>query len=65
MTKRMDRVKLQADLKKLQSYRSNLEAFKGNLENRASELSYELEVTGKYSVRQPAASQHSPGLVCI
>uniref|UniRef100_A0AAQ4R1Y0 Kinetochore protein NDC80 n=1 Tax=Gasterosteus aculeatus aculeatus TaxID=481459 RepID=A0AAQ4R1Y0_GASAC len=46
MTKRMDRVKLQADLKKLQSYRSNLEAFKGNLENRASELSYELEVTG-------------------
>ncbi|XP_037337790.2 kinetochore protein NDC80 homolog isoform X2 [Pungitius pungitius] len=46
MTKRMDRVKLQADLKKLQSYRSNLESFQGNLENRASELSYELEVTG-------------------
>ncbi|XP_054467134.1 kinetochore protein NDC80 homolog isoform X2 [Anoplopoma fimbria] len=48
MTKRMERVKLQADLKKLQSYRSNLESFKANLENRASELSDELETTGSH-----------------
>ncbi|XP_074526599.1 kinetochore protein NDC80 homolog isoform X2 [Halichoeres trimaculatus] len=43
MTKRMEKVKLQADLKKLQSYRSNLETFKANLENKASELKDELE----------------------
>ncbi|XP_068559668.1 kinetochore protein NDC80 homolog [Cebidichthys violaceus] len=48
MTKRMERVKLQADLKKLQSYRSNLESFKVNLENRASELSDELETAGSH-----------------
>ncbi|KAM9352279.1 kinetochore protein NDC80 homolog [Symphorus nematophorus] len=45
MTKRMERVKVQADLKKLQSYRSSLETFKANLENKASELSDELENT--------------------
>ncbi|TKS78612.1 Kinetochore protein NDC80 -like protein [Collichthys lucidus] len=43
MTKRMEKMKLQADLKKLQSYRSSLESFKANLENKASELSDELE----------------------
>ncbi|KAM6943866.1 kinetochore protein NDC80 homolog [Lycodopsis pacificus] len=46
MTKRMERVKLQADVKTLQSYRSNVESFNVNLENRASELSNELETTG-------------------
>ncbi|XP_061586004.1 kinetochore protein NDC80 homolog isoform X2 [Cololabis saira] len=45
MTKRMEKVKLQADLKKLQSYRSSLETFKANLENKASELADELETT--------------------
>ncbi|XP_042344333.1 kinetochore protein NDC80 homolog [Plectropomus leopardus] len=48
MTKRMERVKLQADLKKLQSYRSSLESFKANLEHKASELSDELESTGSH-----------------
>lgn len=43
MTKRMERVKLQADLKKLQSYRSSLDTFEANLENKASELNNELE----------------------
>ncbi|XP_072243926.1 kinetochore protein NDC80 homolog [Leuresthes tenuis] len=45
MTKRMEKVKLQADLKKLQSYRSSLESFQVNLENKASELTDELETT--------------------
>ncbi|XP_020496485.1 kinetochore protein NDC80 homolog [Labrus bergylta] len=45
MTKRMERMKLQADLKKLQSYRSSLETFQGNLENKDSELKDELETT--------------------
>ncbi|KAM4745074.1 kinetochore protein NDC80 homolog isoform 2-T2 [Anableps anableps] len=45
MTKRMEKVKLQADLKKLQSYRSNLESFTANLENKFSELTDELETT--------------------
>lgn len=48
MTKRMERVKLQADLKKLQSYRSSLDTFMTNLENKDSELNDELENTGKY-----------------
>ncbi|CAG5923616.1 unnamed protein product [Menidia menidia] len=48
MTKRMERVKLQADLKKLQSYRSSLESFKANLENKASELTDELETTASH-----------------
>ncbi|XP_060894852.1 kinetochore protein NDC80 homolog isoform X2 [Labrus mixtus] len=45
MTKRMERMKLQVDLKKLQSYRSSLETFQGNLENKDSELKDELETT--------------------
>ncbi|XP_017269183.1 kinetochore protein NDC80 homolog isoform X2 [Kryptolebias marmoratus] len=45
MTKRMEKMKLQADFKKLQSYRSSLESFKANLQNKASELSDELETT--------------------
>ncbi|XP_004072297.3 kinetochore protein NDC80 homolog [Oryzias latipes] len=45
MTKRMERVKLQADLKKLQSYRSSLDTFMTNLENKDSELNDELENT--------------------
>lgn len=48
MTKKMEKMKLQTDLKKLQSYRSSLESFKANLENKASELKDELETTGKY-----------------
>ncbi|XP_047446865.1 kinetochore protein NDC80 homolog [Mugil cephalus] len=45
MTKKMEKMKLQTDLKKLQSYRSSLESFKANLENKASELKDELETT--------------------
>lgn len=48
MTKRMERMKLQTDLKQLQNYRSSLESFKANLESKASELNNELEHTGKY-----------------
>ncbi|TNN80635.1 Kinetochore protein NDC80 [Liparis tanakae] len=48
MTKRMERVTLQADIKKLQSYRSSLESFKANQEARASELSDELETAGSH-----------------
>ena len=44
----MEKVNLQADLKKLQSYRSSLESFQVNLENKASELTDELETAGKY-----------------
>ncbi|KAG7223441.1 hypothetical protein INR49_015544 [Caranx melampygus] len=36
MTKRMEKVKLQADLKKLQSYLSSLETFRANLEKKDS-----------------------------
>lgn len=45
MSKRMEKVKLQSDLKKLQSYRSNLETFKTSLENKVSELTEELNNT--------------------
>ncbi|XP_029998550.1 kinetochore protein NDC80 homolog [Sphaeramia orbicularis] len=45
MTKRMEKVKLQSDLKKLQSYRSSLDSFKANLESKASELTDDLENT--------------------
>ncbi|XP_023137923.1 kinetochore protein NDC80 homolog isoform X1 [Amphiprion ocellaris] len=45
MTKRMEKMKLQADLKKLQSYRSSLETFEANLEKKASELDDELDTT--------------------
>lgn len=48
MTKRMEKVKLQSDLKKLQSYRSSLEVFKANLESKASELNDDLDNTGNY-----------------
>ncbi|XP_051277582.1 kinetochore protein NDC80 homolog [Dicentrarchus labrax] len=44
-TKRMEKGKLQTDLKKLQSYRSSLDTFQANLENKASELTDELENT--------------------
>lgn len=47
MTKRMERMKLQTDLKQLQSYRSSLDSFKANLENKVSELTNELENSGK------------------
>lgn len=50
MTKRMERMKLQTDLKQLQSYRSSLDSFKANLENKVSELTNELENTGKSEV---------------
>ncbi|XP_028433850.1 LOW QUALITY PROTEIN: kinetochore protein NDC80 homolog [Perca flavescens] len=46
MTKRKERITLQADLKNLQSYRSSMETFKAKLENRDSELSDELETIG-------------------
>ncbi|KAM4577400.1 kinetochore protein NDC80 homolog [Odontesthes bonariensis] len=45
MTKRMNKVKLQVDLKKIQSYRISLDSFKVTLENKASELTDELETT--------------------
>lgn len=48
MSKRMDKVKLQSDLKKLQSYRSNLETFKTNLESKATELTEELSNTASH-----------------
>lgn len=48
MTKRMEKVKLQTDLKKLQSYRSSLESFKANLESKSTELNEELEATGQH-----------------
>lgn len=58
MTKRIERVQRQADLKKLQSYKSNLDIFEANLQNRTSELSDELETTGKYNrVSQPVLWQ--------
>lgn len=47
MTKRMEKMKLQTDLKQLQSYRSSLDSFKANLENKVSELTNELENSGK------------------
>uniref|UniRef100_H3DED6 Kinetochore protein NDC80 n=1 Tax=Tetraodon nigroviridis TaxID=99883 RepID=H3DED6_TETNG len=43
MTKRMDRMKVQTDLKQLQTYRSNLDSFEASLEHKASELKHELE----------------------
>ncbi|XP_061784319.1 kinetochore protein NDC80 homolog [Nerophis lumbriciformis] len=42
-TKRMEKMKLQLDLKKLQEYRSNLESFQNNLQAKASELTDELD----------------------
>uniref|UniRef100_A0AAQ5YRQ8 Kinetochore protein NDC80 n=1 Tax=Amphiprion ocellaris TaxID=80972 RepID=A0AAQ5YRQ8_AMPOC len=42
---KMEKMKLQADLKKLQSYRSSLETFEANLEKKASELDDELDTT--------------------
>lgn len=48
MTKRMERMKLQTDLKQLQTYQSSLESFKANLENKAMEVKNELENMGKY-----------------
>ncbi|XP_059193190.1 kinetochore protein NDC80 homolog [Centropristis striata] len=48
MSKRMERMKLQADLKKLQSYRSSLESFQANLDFKDSELSDELEATASH-----------------
>lgn len=47
MTKRMEKMKLQADLKKLQSYRASLDSFKDNLEKKDSELNAELEISSK------------------
>lgn len=55
MTKRMERMKLQTDLKQLQTYQSSLESFKANLENKASEVNNELENMGKYG--QPVNQQ--------
>uniref|UniRef100_A0A3B4AGW3 Kinetochore protein NDC80 n=1 Tax=Periophthalmus magnuspinnatus TaxID=409849 RepID=A0A3B4AGW3_9GOBI len=45
MPKRMEKVKLQSDLKKLQSYRSSLDTFKSNLESKDTELTEELDNT--------------------
>eukprot|EP00064_Thunnus_orientalis_P002005 superscaffoldBa00000139_g2010 len=50
MTKRMEKVKLQSDLKKLQSYHSSLHVFKANLESKGSELNDELDNTGYYDI---------------
>ncbi|XP_029917054.1 kinetochore protein NDC80 homolog isoform X2 [Myripristis murdjan] len=48
MSKRMDKVRLQTDLKKLQLFRSNVESFKANLESKCSELNEELESTAQH-----------------
>ncbi|XP_055018120.1 kinetochore protein NDC80 homolog isoform X2 [Boleophthalmus pectinirostris] len=48
MPKRMEKVKLQSDLKKLQSYRSSLDAFKSNLESKDTELKEELDNTASH-----------------
>lgn len=45
MSKRMEKTKLQKDLKQLQSYRSSLDSFKSNLESKASEMESELQNT--------------------
>ncbi|XP_072289946.1 kinetochore protein NDC80 homolog [Eucyclogobius newberryi] len=45
MPKRLEKVKLQTDLKKLQSYRSELDTFRANLEGKGAELSEELDNT--------------------
>ncbi|KAK7886929.1 hypothetical protein WMY93_026550 [Mugilogobius chulae] len=45
MPKRMEKVKLQSDLKKLQSYRSSLDTFKASLESKDAELTEELDNT--------------------
>lgn len=47
MSKRMEKTKLQKDLKQLQSYRSSLDSFKSNLESKASEMESDLQNTGK------------------
>uniref|UniRef100_A0A8C6WJZ6 Kinetochore protein NDC80 n=1 Tax=Neogobius melanostomus TaxID=47308 RepID=A0A8C6WJZ6_9GOBI len=48
MSKRMEKVKLQSDLKKLQDYKSNLESFKTNLESKVTELTEDLENTASH-----------------
>lgn len=47
MAQRMDRMKIQTDLKQLQTYRKNLDSFEASLEHKASELNNELESSGK------------------
>ncbi|XP_029960827.1 kinetochore protein NDC80 homolog [Salarias fasciatus] len=48
MTKRMDKMRLQTDLKKIQSYRENLENFELSVKGKISELSDELETTASH-----------------
>lgn len=47
MSKRLEKTKLQKDLKQLQSYRSSLDSFKSNLESKSSELENELQNAGE------------------
>ncbi|KAF7659265.1 hypothetical protein LDENG_00000940, partial [Lucifuga dentata] len=47
-TKRMEKMRLQSDLKRLQNYRGTLESFKANLENKISEMKDEMEATGSH-----------------
>uniref|UniRef100_A0A3Q4BDR6 Kinetochore protein NDC80 n=1 Tax=Mola mola TaxID=94237 RepID=A0A3Q4BDR6_MOLML len=51
MTKRMEKMKMQTELKQLQSYRVSLESFKANLENKDSELTNTLEITHLESLK--------------
>lgn len=48
MQKRMEKMKLQEDLKKIQSYRATLVSFKSNQETRDSELNDELETSASH-----------------
>lgn len=51
MSKRMEKMKMQTDLKKLQNYLSSLQTFEANLEIKHSELNDALESTGESKPR--------------
>ena len=46
MSKRMQKMQFQTDLKKLQSYRSSVEVLKSSMEGKALEVTDELEAAG-------------------
>ena len=46
MSKRIQKMELQADLKKLQSFRSSMEALKSSMEAKALEVTDEQEAAG-------------------
>lgn len=47
MSKRLERSKLQKDLKQLHIYGSSLDSFKSNIETKCSELENELQNAGE------------------